>query len=263
MVTTLLFIAAYVEVVSETLPRVNPLYFVIGATYALTIGHAVALRIVSSRRALALAQLGGDLLIITALVHLTGGVRTGFLLLYPLSVLSATMLVTRRSAVALAGAATALYGAVLLAAREGLVHSEGLADVIALPAWPLVYSIFVLGVACLTVAVLGSYLAESVQHAGKQLREAASEVADLKELNQVIVNSIQSGLMTTDAGGRILYVNRFGESILWRPSSGLRGSAVRDVLGSPLLGPSWPDGQAADPPDLHVHRAGRRSTMFR
>ncbi|MCK7480640.1 MAG: hypothetical protein M0C28_27990 [Candidatus Moduliflexus flocculans] len=36
MVTTLLFIATYVEAVSETLLAVNPLYFVIGATYALT-----------------------------------------------------------------------------------------------------------------------------------------------------------------------------------------------------------------------------------
>ncbi len=238
MVTTLLFIATYVEVLSETLPRVNPLYFVIGATYALTIGHAVALRFASSRRTLALVQLGGDLLIITALVHLSGGVRTGFLLLYPLSVLSATMLVPRRVAVTLAGVATALYGATLLAAREGLVPSQGLADVLSLPPRFLLYSVFVLGVACLTVAVLGSYLAESLQRAGKELREAASEVADLKELNQVIVNSIQSGLMTTDAEGRILYVNRFGESILGRSSSGLRGSAVHGVLGSPLLGPA-------------------------
>jgi len=248
MVTTLLLIATYVGVVSETtetLLRVNPLYFVIGATYALTIAHALALRFVSSRSTLALAQLGGDLLIITALVQLTGGVRTGFLLLYPLSVLSATMLVARRSAVTLAGAATALYGAVLLAARVGLVPSQGLADVIALPPWPLVYSIFVLGVACLTVAVLGSYLAESLQRAGKQLREAAVEVADLRELNQVIVNSIQSGLMTTDAESRILYVNRFGESILGRSLAALRGQAVRAVLDSPLLGPSELGARAA------------------
>ncbi len=51
MVTTLLFIATYVEAVSETLLRVNPLYFVIVATYALTVGHAVALRFVPSRSA--------------------------------------------------------------------------------------------------------------------------------------------------------------------------------------------------------------------
>jgi two-component system sensor histidine kinase PilS (NtrC family) len=237
MVTTLLFITSYIEVVSETLFRVNPLYFVIGATYALTIVHALGLRLVASRRTLALVQVGGDLLIITALVHLYGGVRTGFLLLYPLSVLSATMLVRRRGAVTLAGVATALYGAMLLAAREGLVPSQGLADVLSLPPRILLYSIFVLGVACLTVSILGSYLGESLQRAGKELREAASEVADLRELNEVIVSSIQSGLMTTDAEGSILYVNRFGESILGRASSALRGEAVRRVLGSPLLGP--------------------------
>jgi two-component system sensor histidine kinase PilS (NtrC family) len=245
MVTTLLFIATYVEVVSETLLRVNPLYFVIGATYALTIVHAAALRLVAPRATLALAQVAGDLLIITALVHLTGGVRTGFLLLYPLSVLSATMLVPRRSAVTLAGVATALYGAVLLAAWTGLVPSPGLADVIALPPRPLLYSVFVLGVACLSVAFLGSYLAESLQRAGRQLREAAVEVADLRELNQVIVNSIQSGLMTTDAGGRILYVNRFGESILGRSLVALRAQAVRAVLDSPLLVPSEIGARAA------------------
>ena len=239
MVTTLLFIATYVEAVSETLFARNPVYTVIGATNALTVVHALALRFRPSRPALAHVQVVGDLLIITALVHLAGGVRTGFLLLYPLSVLSATMLVPRRAAVALAGVATALYAALLLAVREGLLpSSQGLADVLDQPPRTLLYAVFVLGVACATVAVLGSYLAESLQRAGKELREAASEVADLKELNQVIVNSIQSGLMTTDAGGRILYVNRFGESILGRPSSGLRGSAVRGVLGSPLLGPA-------------------------
>jgi two-component system, NtrC family, sensor histidine kinase PilS len=237
IVTTLLSIATYVEAVSETLFRVNPLYFVIGATYALTVVHAVALRSASSRRTLAYAQVVGDLVIITALVQMTGGVWTGFLLLYPLSVLSATMLVPRRGAVTLAGLATALYGVALLTARERLVPSQGLADVLGLPPRFLLYSIFVLGVACATVALLGSYLGESLRHAGRKLEEAAVEVADLRELNDVIVNSIQSGLMTTDAEGRILYVNRFGEAILGRSPAALRGSAVRAVLQSPLLGP--------------------------
>ena len=48
--------------------------------------------------------------------------------------------------------------------------------------------------------------------------------------------------MTTDADGRILYVNRFGETILGRPPAGLRGALVGEVFGSPLLRP----GRAAD-----------------
>jgi two-component system sensor histidine kinase PilS (NtrC family) len=224
MVTTLLLFA------------VNPLYFVIVATYVLTVGHAVGLRLVPSRSALAYAQVTGDLLIITGLVYVAGGVRTGFLLLYPLSVLSATMLVPRRGALAVAGVATAFYGGLLAAVRLDVVSPQGLSDVLELGVGDLVYSAFVLGVALATVALLGSYLAESLQRAGRELRDAAVEVADLRELNQVIVDSIQSGLMTTDAEGRILYVNAFGAAILGRAPAGLRGLPVRDVFHSALLG---------------------------
>ncbi|HUL78508.1 MAG TPA: ATP-binding protein [Vicinamibacteria bacterium] len=238
MVTTLLFIATYVQAVSETLLPINPVYFVVGATYALTVVHAALLRLRLDRRTLAYAQVIGDLLSITALVHFTGGVRTGFLLLYPLSVLSATVLLPRRGALALAGAATTLYAALLLAVREHVLPSQGLEEMAYQPPRLLVFSVFVLGVACATVAVLGSYLAEGLRHAGAQLREAAVEVADLRELNQVIVDSIQSGLMTTDEEGRVLYANRFGEAILGRAPAALRGSPLSEVLGSPLLGPA-------------------------
>jgi two-component system sensor histidine kinase PilS (NtrC family) len=238
MVTTLLFIATYVEAVSETLYAVNPLYFVIGGTYAVTVAHVVALRFVHSRLLLAHAQLIGDLVMVTALVYVTpGGVRTPFLLLYPLSVLSAAMLLQRRGAMMIAVAATALYGGLLAVVRAELVPPVGLAGLGDLPLRAIVYSVFVLGVACATVALVGSYLADSLQHAGAKLREAALEVADLRGLNQVIVESIQSGLITTDAEGRILYLNRFGETILGRSSDSFRGSLVAEVFGSPLLRP--------------------------
>ena len=246
MVTTLLFIATYFEaVVSETLPRFNPLYFVIGAMYALTVVHALALRFIPSRTALAYAQVLGDLLILTVLVYVTGGVRTGFLLLYPLSVLSATMLVPRRGALVLAGVATLLYGGLLAAVRLGVMPPADLKDVLDAPARALFYSAFVLGVACVTVALLGSYLAEGLQRAGRQLEEAAVEVADLRELNQVIVDSIQSGLIMTDATGRIRHVNSFGAGILGRSAGELLGLRLRDVLDSPLLGQAELEARAA------------------
>jgi two-component system sensor histidine kinase PilS (NtrC family) len=236
MVTTLLFIATYVEAVSETLLEVNPLYFVVVATYALTVVYALALRFLPPRVPQAYAQVAGDLLITTALVQVTGGVRTGFLLLYPLAVLAATMLVSRRGALYLAGLATVLYGGLLLTVRAGLLLPYGLRDVLDAPPRALLYSVFVLGVACATVALLGSYLAESLQHAGRQLQEAAVEVADLRVLNQVIVDSIQSGLMTTDDEGRILYINGFAEKILGRSAASMRGRTARELLATPLLG---------------------------
>ncbi|PYP99806.1 MAG: hypothetical protein DMF82_23800 [Acidobacteria bacterium] len=101
----------------------------------------------------------------------------------------------------------------------------------------LLYSVFVTGVSCATVALIGSYLSESLRAAGEQLEEAAGQVADLQELNKVIVDSIHSGLITADSGGHILYVNNFGESILAARTADIKGRPLRELLGSPLLEP--------------------------
>lgn len=237
MVTTLLLIAVYVETVSETLLRVNPLYFLIAATYALTIIHVLALRFVRHRELQVYTQVIGDLTIITGLVYLTGGTGAwaGFILLYPISVLSGSVLLYRGKGLVLAGLATLFYAGMLWAVRTGAVPGQGLSDVPTLPTKHVLYSIFVTGVACATVAMIGSYLSESLRSVGEQLEEAAEQVADLQELNKVIVDSIHSGLMTADAAGHILYVNGFGESILGRRAAEVRGRTLREVFGSWLL----------------------------
>lgn len=237
MVTTLLLIAVYVEAVSETLQRVNPLYFLIAATYALTIVHGLALRLTSYRTPLVYAQVLGDLLIITGLVYLTGGTRAGFILLYPISVLSGSVLLYRRQGVVLAGLATVFYAGLVFAVREGLVPPLGLYDVPYLPARQLIFSIFVIGVACATVATIGSYFAESLKSAGERLSEAAEQMADLQELNKVIVDSIHSGLATADASGRILYMNAVGQRILGRRPGDVEARSISEVFGAPTLDP--------------------------
>ncbi len=232
MVTTLLLIAVYVEAVSETLRRVNPLFYLIAATYALTIVHGVALRLTSYRTPLVYAQVLGDLVIITGLIYLTGGPRAGFILLYPISVLSGSVLLYRRQGLVFAGLATVFYGALVYAVREGLVPPQGLYEVPYLPAKALIFSIFVTGVACATVATIGSYFAESLKSAGERLSEAVEQMADLQELNKVVVDSIHSGLATMDASGRMLYLNDVGRRILGLRPGEAEGRRVADVFGS-------------------------------
>jgi two-component system sensor histidine kinase PilS (NtrC family) len=238
MITTLLLIAIYVETVSETLLPVNPLYFLIAGTYGLTLIYALALRFLPHRDLQVYVQVIFDLLVITGLVYLTGGPgsRAGFMLLYPISVLSGSVLLYRRKSVALAGVATLLYAAMLWGVRGGWVPpGQGLSDVPAMAVKHVLYSIFVTGVACVTVSLIGSYLAQSLETVGQKLEEAAEQVADLRELQQVMVRSIHSGLMTGDLGGRLLYLNEFGEGILGRSLSELRGRRLRDIFQSVLF----------------------------
>jgi two-component system sensor histidine kinase PilS (NtrC family) len=245
MVTTLLLIAVSVEAVSETLLQVNPLYFVIVATYALTVVNAALLRYVSALRAQIYGQVVGDLLVITSLVYIRGGSRGGFMLLYPLSVLSGSVMLSRRGALLLALVAGACYGGILWAVRLGLVPPQGLLDVSYMPRSALHYSVFVTTVACGTVALIGSYFSESLRQVGERLEEAHVQVADLRELNQLIVSSIHSGLIIADPLGRILYINEFGAQILGLVPEGVRGRGLKAVPAPPLFEPTAVEARAA------------------
>lgn len=240
MITTLLLVAIYVESVSETLLAVNPLYFLIAATYALTLGYVIGLRVLPRLEVLIYVQVILDLLVITGLVYLTGGAgtRLGFMLLYPISVLSGSVMLYRGRGLILAAAATVFYAAMIWGVRSGRLTTPLLSDIPDVPIRHLSYSVFVTGVACATVALIGSYLAENLRHVGQKLEEAAEQVADLRELNLVVVNSINSGLMTVDLSGHILHVNEFGQSILGLSDADLRGRLVREVFESVLLEPS-------------------------
>src|SRR5688572_3217064 len=125
MITTLLLIAIYVESVSETLLRINPLFFLIAATYFLTLVYALALRFIRHTTAQVYVQVVLDLVVITGLIYLHGGAgtRAGFILLYPISVLSGSVLLHRNRGLILAAAASILYASVLAAVRTGRIPS--------------------------------------------------------------------------------------------------------------------------------------------
>jgi two-component system sensor histidine kinase PilS (NtrC family) len=155
------------------------------------------------------------------------------------------VLLYRRNALVLAGLAMLFYATMLWAVREGWVPGEGLADVPAMPVKQVLYSIFVTGVACGTVALTGSYLSQTLESVGQELEQATEQVADLQGLTQLVLGSIHSGLAMTDLQGRVLYVNEFGESILGCRLVDIRGQPVREVLGSVLLEPSALQARAA------------------
>ena len=64
------------------------------------------------------------------------------------------------------------------------------------------------------VALLAGSLAESLRSAGARLEYASHEIRDLRKFNEYVINSLLSGLVTTDADGRILTFNRAASVIL-------------------------------------------------
>src|SRR5262245_55997203 len=93
---------------------VDPLFFLIGLTYALTIGYALTLRFVETRRWLVDVQLAGDALIVSAFIHFTGGITSYFTSLFVLPIVAGSTVQFRRGGLLVATLSTVLYVGLVL-----------------------------------------------------------------------------------------------------------------------------------------------------
>jgi two-component system sensor histidine kinase PilS (NtrC family) len=217
---------------------IDPFFFLIGLTYALTIGYASTLRYVDRFRWLVDLQLAFDALIVSAFIDLTGGIASYFSVLYVLPIVAGGTVQFRRGGLLVAALSTVLY--------VGIVLQQYFDGLILLPAgWPTPPPIFLptrlvaANIVALNifgfcaVGFLSGSLAENLRSAGAKLRQASTEIADLQALNQHVINSLPSGLVTTDPKQRILTFNRAAESITGIPSSTALGRPVTEVLQLP------------------------------
>jgi two-component system sensor histidine kinase PilS (NtrC family) len=218
----------------------DPFFFLIGLTYALTIVYSLTLRFVERRRWLVDLQLGLDALLVSAFIYFTGGVTSYFTSLYVLPVIAASTIQLRRGGLMVATLSTVLYGGLVLAqylAASGLRTDPWLtAYAQSLPSGSVArYTVLMNVFGMFAVALLGGTLANSLRSAGAQLEQQSTEIADLQALNQDVIDSLPSGLITTDVALRILTFNRGAESITGVASAAAAGREIVDVLQLPSI----------------------------
>jgi two-component system sensor histidine kinase PilS (NtrC family) len=236
--TILLGSATYMQLTGFGSFAADPFFFLIGLTYALTITYAVTLRFVDRHRWLIDLQLGGDALIVSAFIYFTGGITSYFTSLYVLPVIAASTMQFRRGGLLVATLSTVLYGGLVMAqylAASGLRNDPWLAAAsVALPPASVArYTVALNVFGFFAVALLSGSLANSLRSAGAQLEQASTEMADLQALNQHVIDSLPSGLVTTDSTQRILTFNRGAEAITGVTFRAAFGSPIVDVLQLP------------------------------
>src|SRR5258708_20903495 len=82
--TILLGSAIFAQITAPGSFAVDPFFFLIGLTYALTITYALTLRYVDDHRWLVDLQLVGDALVVSAFIYFTAGITTYFTSVYVL-----------------------------------------------------------------------------------------------------------------------------------------------------------------------------------
>lgn len=212
---------------------------VTGVTVLLSVLYLIAMRSRISHAALGYFQLSIDVFTVTWLVYQTGDVESPFLALYLVIIFAACALLGSRGVSLLAVLSGALYIGISILTMTGIVHrASGWSPYEAATlAWTqFLFSLNL--IAIFAVAILSSQLAERIRRsetevatARTELATATRDLADYRLFNDRIIESMRSGLVTTNLTGNIITFNRAAEEITGYKSHEVRGDEIFKVFG--------------------------------
>jgi two-component system sensor histidine kinase PilS (NtrC family) len=205
---------------------------IVALTFFLTIVYAVLLRRGTSPYPLAYVQLTADLIITTALVHLSGGAQSAYAFFYPLSIIAAAIIRDRRGAFVTTTLSVLLYITVSAAGWVGFLTPLEGQHLLPSDMTPLLFTraLAINTSAFAAVGVLAVHLADMLQRTRDSLESHRSANADLLTLHGDIVRCLSSGLITTDTRGRTLTINEVACDILGVTAERASTAHIEDLM---------------------------------
>jgi two-component system sensor histidine kinase PilS (NtrC family) len=202
--------------------------------YTISVFYVALLQFWQELRVQTVLQIATDLLLVSLLIYVTGGVDSSLNFLYPLVIIVASILLSRRWAYVTAGVAFILYGAVLELCYFQIVPSystthPGIRTLQAI----IIVNLFGYG----AIAYLAGLLASKLRQADTRLQRTRGALENLQALHENIIRSTSNGLITTTLDGRITLVNPSAEKLLEYPEAKLLGQSVTSLFQDALPEP--------------------------
>jgi len=198
-------------------------YVFVALSFVITIAYAVWLRQDETVESSALYQFAVDALVITGLVHFSGGINSQLSLLYPLVVLSAGIVVSGRMALKVAMLSVFAYATLVVLEMSGSLVYRGM------PPSPYTEPAQVLQLLMLRVLIMmlfaaaSSYLADRCFYQDKQLQR-------LRLVAQAIFDNVAVPLLAVHPDGRIVLANPAAQNMLAMPERGESGRRFSDLF---------------------------------
>ena len=231
MATFLLLVASWfwnsghLKLSFENFPR--GLFFVFLVSVGLTIVYFFVQRLNKNYKWQIRVQFFLDALLITWLVWRTGDVTSPYVTLYIVLISVAGFFLGSLGTLLTAVLSVFLFTALSVSVTLRLIESSGTPPETAKAIQIIGFHV----VAFLVVGLLAARLSE--RHAsGEQLKEATKTLANLRALHERIIQSIRSGLITTDLDGNIYIFNTAAEEITGYTAEEMRGKSIYSLFGN-------------------------------
>lgn len=225
LVTSWIWYSGSINFTLETFPQGPLLVFIVSV--GLTAVYFLLSRISRSFDWQVRAQFLIDALLITWLVWKTGDLTSPYITLYIVLIGVSSAFLRPRATFLMAVICVAFFS--LLSVLTALAVIEGSGTAQSTPRVIQIVSFHV--VAFLVVGLLASRLSERLS-SGEQLREATKTLANLQALHERIIESIRSGLITTDLDGNIYTFNTAASEITGYSAEQMSGRSIFSLFGN-------------------------------
>jgi len=184
-------------------------FALLATTYVATLAYALGLNRIQDPVRFADIQIGVDLVLVTLLIHATGGAQSGYTFLYLVDVVAVSLLPKRFKPGNVAVASALLFVGISL-----LGYLRVLPPITGQTVFPwdltleeLVFRLVVFLAALLSVAALGMSLYAKTREARERLVRHQQIAGDLASLHENTIRCLSSGLLTTALDGSITSMN--------------------------------------------------------
>jgi two-component system sensor histidine kinase PilS (NtrC family) len=181
----------------------------LATTYLASLAYAISLKRIQDPIHFADIQIGVDLVLVTLLVHATGGAQSGYTFLYLIDVVAVSALPKGFGAASISLASALLFVSISL-----LGYLKILPPITGQTVFPwdltreeLVFRLVIFLAGLISVGSLGVSLARQRRKVGERLTMHQQLVGDLASLHQNTIRCLSSGLVTTTLDGTITTMN--------------------------------------------------------
>jgi two-component system sensor histidine kinase PilS (NtrC family) len=184
-------------------------FALLATTYVATLAYALGLKRIRDPSGFAAVQIAVDLILVTLLVHATGGAQSGYTFLYLVDVVAVSLLPRRFSPRSVAAASALLFIGISV-----LGYARVLPPITGQTVFPwdltreeLVFRLVVYLASVISVGALGMSLSTRTREARERLARHEQIAGDLVSLHQNTIRCLSSGLVTTALDGSITSMN--------------------------------------------------------
>ncbi len=178
IVTSLLVSAVIIQLSKSIFLPLYPFYYLILLFLAFILLSFIYIMLYLLGRyyvAQVCVQIFFDLLLITALVYLSGGLQGSFYFLYIFDIIAASLVLSKRAAYLTAALSAIFFGLLVDLMYFGIIHYFG-SDTMEISFGLVINNIFIAWSVFFLIAVLMNYLTESLRKARNELRRAQKEL---------------------------------------------------------------------------------------